>query len=331
MNEKLPLLRQAVGILKQQNKTDLANELSTLVEDLLANIEAEETDQIEQGKQDIDAFLETNKTLLQEHEELEHITDRQSDLTTLQDTINTENEDDEEWTQSWSRRERLSPWRKKFRKRTSIATAIGSLTLLATKAYGQKSQILSPWGMINSEKMPSWPMRQRVIQEMDKIIAADKKNPIWYDFDDTELKKDRDINCSWLVYEIIQRRAWFEICSWGVTSAALYQSMLDKWRPSKPLLQSWDSSIQNDWIQPGDTVFRASKKDFKRKKWWRPAKVNGMPIHHSALIQSVSSDGSFTVLESTWSTGVQVKTYTAQRWLENRKDELHVVRVPYDT
>lgn len=337
MSNKLPLLHQAIDHLKKDNQTDLANELTILMEELLTNIENEKTAQIEQSTQAIDTFLETHKTLLQENEELAQIRNRKSDLQSLKASINGNDEESEEDTEEkkWSRRERRG------KTATKIAAGVGALFALFKLRGKSSSQTpttntplpASTTTAPNREQLPISSQRHRVLEEMEKIIAADKVRPIGYEFDDISLKEnDRDINCSWLVYEIVQRRAWFNICSGWVTSASLYQSMLNKWWSAQPLLKKWTQTPYTQWIQPGDTIFWAStNRDFKWRNGSRPAKVNGMPIHHSALIQSVQPDGSFTVIESTWSTGVQVKTYTAQRWLDKRKDELHVVRMPYES
>gem|GEM_PF-6808522 len=105
MNEKLSLLHQASELLKKDNHTDLADELTELVEDLLTNLNNEETTAIEVSKQAIETFLETNKELLQKHEELTNITNRKSDLAALQGSIKEEESADEK-SPSRSRRDR---------------------------------------------------------------------------------------------------------------------------------------------------------------------------------------------------------------------------------
>lgn len=337
MNEKLPLLQKAIEQLKENEETELADELDALVATLFAQIEKKEHSAIQATEEKITQFLET-------HEAEITIGDRQEELATLKWTISsgpgtqqkktsrrarfrwTDEQKDEtaqvDKEEEWSRRD--SRWKKVALRWATLWWAFFALKRRWKNAPHTTSMEL----VASNEHL--WPQRQKVITEMEKIIVADKKNPIGYDFNDCSLENDRDINCSWLVYEVVQKRAWFSITAWWVTSASLYQSMIQKWRPHQPLLQK-EWSPNTSWVQPWDTIFRCSRSpNFKRKNGSRPAKVNGMPVHHSALVQSVQPDGHFTVLESTGSAWVQVKEYDAKRWLEKRNDELHVVKMPYD-
>jgi murein DD-endopeptidase MepM/ murein hydrolase activator NlpD len=134
MNEKLPVLHEAINQLKENEKTDLADELNTLVEELLVKIETKKETDIKETELKIDDFLSN-------HEEDVQIGNWKADLAALaaevtppttQDGTNETPDTDKKW-----RRASMSDGRKKFRKRTGIATAIAWLALFAKKINAQ--------------------------------------------------------------------------------------------------------------------------------------------------------------------------------------------------
>lgn len=77
MNEKLPILHQAIQDLKKEKDTEnLANELTILVEELSAQLEKKELVAIQSAEEKITQFLA-------EHEKEITIGNRQEDLETL--------------------------------------------------------------------------------------------------------------------------------------------------------------------------------------------------------------------------------------------------------
>jgi murein DD-endopeptidase MepM/ murein hydrolase activator NlpD len=160
MNEKLPVLQEAIKQLKEKEKTDLADELHTLVEELFVQIENKKERAIKKSEQKIDDFLN-------DHEKDIQIGNWKDDLAILAAEVSstaTDDTDEEtpETEKKW-RRSSMSSGRKKFRKRTGIATVVAWIALFAWKIKTQnpskqetKTEITADQKK-NNDKPSNWP------------------------------------------------------------------------------------------------------------------------------------------------------------------------------